>query len=435
MGENVSELISRPEYEERIAASRDARMSWWREARFGMFVHFGLYALIGRHEWTMALENVPIAEYEKLADRFAPEPGAPRAWAKLAKAAGMKYMVMTSKHHEGFCLWDSDATDYCAGKRGPKRDIVGEYVEACRAEGLRIGFYYSLMDWHHPDGWRCAFDPAARKRFTDYTKSLVRELLTKYGKIDILWYDVARPMENWEGWDSLAMNQMAREIQPDIIINNRSLLPEDFGTPEEHISAQDADWEACMTFNGLSWGYVDSAQAAAYSYNAQRILKMLNAVSNGGGNLLLNIGPTPEGGVPQEAVEPLTAVGKWLKVHGEAAYGTMSRVDRFTASGCGSLSVKGTTAYFWAWIWPTGGELGLGGFTGTVKSATIVGTGEILSVDSRPYRTSLTGLPKECPDSTAGVGVIALEFDEPPSLMRCAGYPQLHAGRDVTGSA
>ena len=427
----MAELVSRPEYEERTAASRDERMSWWREARFGMFVHYGLYSQVGRHEWNMAIENVPIPEYEKLAETFSPEPGAPRAWAKLAKKAGMKYMVMTTKHHEGFCLWDSDATDYCAGKRGPKRDIVAEYVEACREEGLKIGFYYSLMDWHHPDGWRCAFDPDARKRFNDYTKSLVRELLTKYGHIDVLWYDVARPMEHWEGWDSVAMNQMVRELQPHIIINNRSLLPEDFGTPEEHIEAMDSDWEACMTFNGLSWGYVDSPQAAPYSYNAQRIIQMLNTVTAGGGNLLLNIGPTPTGGIPAEAIAPLESVGKWLASHGEAVYGAVAKLGRWMPNGTGRISVKDNTVYHWAWIWPTGGELGFGGLKPKLKSVKLVDSGKSVEFTQSLRRIRLTGLPLACPDDAAGIGVIAMEFDGPPEFVPNAGYPQLHRGRDM----
>jgi alpha-L-fucosidase len=142
-------------------------------------------------------------------------------------------------------------------------------MDACREFGLRMGFYSSLMDWHHPDGWRCAFDTQARARFTSFIRESNRELMTQYGKIDILWYDVARPMESWEGWDSLELNQMVRELQPDILINNRSRLDEDFGTPEGRVAAMDRDWEACMTFNDISWGYVDSAQAAPYSYNAQ----------------------------------------------------------------------------------------------------------------------------------------------------------------------
>jgi len=180
-------LLSKADYLNEIAQSRDRRMAWWREARFGMFIHYGLYSQIGRNEWAMVLENMPIPEYEKLAATFAPKKGAPREWAKLAQRAGMKYMVMTTRHHEGFSLWDSKANPYNSVNYGPKRDIVREFVDACREFDLRIGFYSSLMDWHHPDGWRCAFDSAARQRFNRYIEALNTELLTQYGKIDILW--------------------------------------------------------------------------------------------------------------------------------------------------------------------------------------------------------------------------------------------------------
>ena len=176
-------------------ADREARMKWWHEARFGMFIHWGLYSVLGRHEWAMEKEGIPVAEYEQLAKQFKPKPNAAREWATLAKAAGQKYMVMTTKHHEGFCLFDTKLTDYCAPKQAAGRDLVKEYVEAARAEGMRVGFYYSLMDWHHPDGARCATDEAARRRFVDYIHGQIRELLTNYGKIDILWYDVAWPLD------------------------------------------------------------------------------------------------------------------------------------------------------------------------------------------------------------------------------------------------
>ena len=306
----MNRLMSKTEYEKWTASTRDARMKWWREARFGMFVHFGLYTVRGMHEWEMLRENFPIAEYEKLADRFNPKPGAPREWAALAKKAGMKYMVMTTRHHEGFSLWDSKVNPYNSVNYGPHRDIVREFVDACRENGLGIGFYSSCMDWHHPDGWKCAFDSEARKRFTDYIRALNEELLTNYGKIDILWYDVSAPMTSYEGWNALEINQRMRELQPDIIINNRIKLDEDFGTPEEHISADARDWEACMTFNGLSWGYVDSEQARPYSYNEQGILRMLYTTSSGGGNLLLNIGPKPDGSVPNN----------WRAIFGDSAW-------------------------------------------------------------------------------------------------------------------
>src|SRR5258708_6121634 len=216
--------------------SRAARMKWWHDARFGMFIHWGLYSVVGRHEWVMEDEGIPVAEYEELAKRFTPKPNAARAWAKLARQAGQKYMVMTTKHHEGFCLFDSKLTNYCAPKQACGRDLVREFVDAARAEGLRVGFYYSLMDWHHPDGARCATNEAARRRFVDYIHGHVRELCSNYGKLDVLWYDVSWPLKP-EGWESAKMNAMVRELQPEIIINNRSGLPEDFATPEQRIEA------------------------------------------------------------------------------------------------------------------------------------------------------------------------------------------------------
>jgi len=235
---------------------RAKRMQWWHEARFGMFVHWGLYSQLGRHEWVMNRERIPVAEYEKLAETFKPKPRPARQWARLAAKAGMKYMVMTTKHHEGFCLWDTAQTDYNAARCGPGRDLVREYVDACREFGLKIGFYYSLMDWHHPDGARCARSERARRRFLDFTQGCVRELMSNYGKIDIMWYDVSWPLGSPELWESRKMNRMVRRLQPEILINNRSQLPEDFGTPEEHITAAEAGraWEACMTFNG-AWGW------------------------------------------------------------------------------------------------------------------------------------------------------------------------------------
>jgi alpha-L-fucosidase len=428
----MAAILSKPEYEASIAASRDKRMAWWREARFGMFIHFGLYSVLGRHEWAMALENWPVKEYEKLADKFLPKPGAPREWAKLAKAAGMKYMVLTTRHHEGFSLWDSKANPYNAVNLGPKRDIVKEFVEAAREQGLRVGFYSSLMDWHHPDGGAAAYDSAARKRFTDYIYALNEELLTQYGKIDILWYDVSEPMQNWEGWNTLEINQRLRAIQPDIIINNRSRLDEDFGTPEEHITAaKDREWEACMTFNGLSWGYVDAAQVGPYSYNAQRILRMLSTCVGGCGNLLLNIGPAPDGSVPPEAVEPLTTVGKWLAQNGECVYGN---VDSFKdgwgfGSGICSVSRKKNTVYLWNWIWPKDGELIVGGFTTALKSAKILASGESLKFTQEKYRIIFKDMPKEPQDKVAGVAIIALEFEGVPETVRFAARPPLNQGK------
>src|ERR1700754_1650584 len=299
-------------------ADRARRMKWWHEAKFGMFIHWGLYSTIGKHEWVMENEGIPAAEYEPYADKFKPKPNAARDWARLAHRAGMKYMVMTTKHHEGFCLFDSKLTSYCATKRGPGRDLVREYVEAARAEGLRFGFYYSLMDWHHPDGAKCATDEAARRRFVDYTHGLVRELMTNYGKIDVLWYDVSWPLDA-RGWESEKLNQMVFALQPDIIVNNRNRLAGDFSTPEQTVKGEEGGraWESCMTLND-SWGY----QRADDNWKTPRtVIRNLITCARDGGNYLLNIGPEPDGSIPPESVRILAQAGVWMKTGGATIYG------------------------------------------------------------------------------------------------------------------
>ena len=424
------QLVSKPEYLAATDATRDERMAWWREARFGMFIHLGLYSALGRNEWAMSLEGWPVAEYESLADRFQVQEGAPMAWARLAKAAGMRYAVLTTRHHEGFSLWDSKVNPFNSVRLGPKRDIVREFVDACRANDLRIGFYSSLMDWHHPDGGRAAYDSAARKRFTDYLYALNEELLTQYGKIDVLWFDVPSPMEHHEGWNSLEMNQRLRALQPHIILNDRSLLPEDFGTPEGHVTADaKRDWEACMTFNDISWGYVDEVQAAPYSYNAQRILRMLSTACAGGGNLLLNIGPSSRGAVPAEAVAPLETVGRWLQANGECAYGALTRSQYRLCNGACSVSVKGSTLYLWNWIWPGDGDIVLGGFSTPLRRAYLLDGGEEIPFEQRGYRIFLHPRQKQSPDQVAGVAVIALDFADVPAFTAFPSAPALTNGR------
>ena len=424
-------MLSMPEYLEHIAATRDERMQWWREARFGVFVHYGLYAQIGRNEWVQACENIPVSAYEKLAESFAPKEGCCREWAAMAKKAGAKYMVLTTRHHEGFSLWDSKANPFNSVNYGPHRDIVKEFVEACREFGLKIGFYSSLMDWHHPDGYRCAYDNEARQRFTKYIRDLNEELLTNYGRIDVLWYDVPAPMQHWEGWDSLARNQYLRTLQPHIIINDRSRIPEDFGTPEEHISPADRDWEACMTFNGISWGYVDSAQAAPYSYTPQRILGMLQTCCERGGNLLLNFGPTPDGSVPPEVVEPLTKVGQWLAVNGEAVYGLLTKTEgnRNQGNGVSRSSTKGNTVYMWNKIWsPYKGQMILGGFENAPRKVSLM-DGTPIAFEHKGARIILKNVPQENPDPILHVPVVKIEFDETPKYRFASYLPQLHEGR------
>ena len=433
----MTKILSKPEYERWTAETRDQRMDWWRKARFGMFVHYGLFSVVGRHEWGMVQENWPVEEYEKIADQFNPKPGAPREWAKLAKAAGMKYMVMITRHHEGFSLWDSKANPYNSVNYGPHRDIVREFVDACREFDLKIGFYSTCMEWHHPDSGIAAWDNEARKRYCKFLLDINTELLTNYGKIDILWYDVPAPMESWEGWESFVRNQKLREIQPDIIINDRSRLPEDFGTPEEHVTPGDRDWEACMTFNGLSWGYVDSEQVKPYSYSAQQIIKMINTCAANGGNLLLNIGPTPDGSVPEEAIEPLTKVGKWLKENGDAVYGKLIKGGRwgngkFGGNGVCWSSAREGHVYLWNCIWPKEGTMAIGGYMNAPKKITLLRDGTPVEFEHKGHRIILKNLPKEIPDQICGITVFDMEFDEEPKYVFASYYPQLHGGEEFT---
>jgi alpha-L-fucosidase len=404
------------------AATREERMKWWHEAKFGMFIHWGLYSVIGQHEWSKEAEGVPIPQYEILARHFHPKPNAARDWARLAKKAGQKYMVMTTKHHEGFCHWDSKLTDYNAMKQGPGRDLVREYVEAARAEGLRVGFYYSLMDWHHPDGAKCKTDEDARKRFVEYTHGLIRELLTNYGKIDILWYDVSWPLTAG-GWESERMNEMVFELQPDILVNNRNGLPGDFTTPEQRIQAAEVGraWETCMTLND-SWGFNRGDDAWK---SPKVIVDNLATCARGGGNYLLNIGPGPDGSIPSDTTACLETVGKWLETNGKAFYGT----ERAKADGNvnANYTRRGNTLYIHQHFWPghtPAAEwlsfyrpevvVALGGLKPKVLSARLLKTGQKVEFTQDEFVLRLTGLPLEAPDQPATV--IEVECDGEPTV-------------------
>ncbi len=389
-----------------VLADRARRMKWWHEAKFGMFIHWGTYSVRGRHEWALENEAIPAAEYEQLAAKFKPVPDAPRAWARLAKRAGMKYMVMTTKHHEGFCLFDTQTTTYCAPKQGPGRDLVREYVDAARAEGLRVGFYYSLMDWHHPDGAAAEKDEAARKRLVEYIHTHVRELMTNYGKVDILWYDVAWPLDA-AGWESERMNEMVFKLQPDIIVNNRNRLPGDFSTPEQRIqaAAEGEAWEACMTMNG-SWGY----NAGDEDWKTpKQIVKNLISCSRDGGNYLLNIGPRGDGSIPEESTRILEAVGAWMQRGGEAIYATDRCQPR--RSSYAMFTRKGNTLYMHVHAWP-GDTQYITGFLTPVKSARLLSTGAPVAFKQDRMRVELSGLPARAPDRPATT--IVLECDGEP---------------------
>ena len=386
-------------------ADRVRRMKWWHEAKFGLFIHWGLYSTLGRHEWAMEEEGIPVAEYEKQAWKFKPKPNAARDWAKLAKQAGMKYMVMTSKHHEGFCNFDTKTTNYNAAHTGPGRDLVKEYLDAARGEGLRAGLYFSLMDWHHPDGARCKTDEAARRRFVDYVHAQARELCTNYGKLDVLWYDVNWPLSA-EGWESAKMNRMVRELQPDIILNNRSGIPEDFDTPEQEIHAsRGRNWEACMTMND-SWGY---HKADDNWKSPKTVIRNLVTCTRDGGNYLLNIGPMPDGSVPPDSIRILSEVGQWMSRNGASVIG--SDLCQPRSSELLTFTRKGKTLYAHVFYWP-GETVSIGGLQTKVLSAKYLATGESVKFDQDNFRLRLTGLPANAPDHP--LTSFALECAEVP---------------------
>ncbi len=386
---------------------RAQRMQWWHEARFGMFIHWGVYAQLGRAEWVMNRERIPIEEYERLADTWRPKPDAAREWARLARQAGMRYIVLTTRHHDGFCLFDSALTGYTAAARGPRRDLVKEYVDAVRAEGLRVGFYFSLMDWHDPDHSRCLHDETARRRYVDRTHGLLRELFTNYGKIDILWYDGDWPLDA-KGWESEKLNAMVRSLQPGILINNRSGTPEDFGTPEGEITpAKDGrPWEACMTFYD-GWGYTP---AEVEPMAAWRVVDYLRRVAQGGGNLLLNIGPKPDGSVKDSSVAALCETGRWLRQYGACVYEATDPMPQENLWS-GAFTRKGNTLYYLLHErrWP-GTELVISGLACRVTGACHM-NGPAIRFTQTTHRLVLHDLPERAPDPVVSVIELQVEGD------------------------
>lgn len=396
--------------------TRERRLRWWHDAKFGMFVHYGLYSVIGHQEWVMENEGIPIPEYEKLAQLFRPKPGCAREWARLAKRAGQKYIVLTTKHHEGFCLWDTQQTDYNSVKQAAKRDIVREFVEAARAEGLRVGFYFSLMDWHHPDGARCKDDPAARERFVAYAHAQVRELLTNYGKIDILWYDVDWPLTP-EQWRADDMNKMVFALQPEIVVNNRNGLDGDFSTPEHKVAADQRAWETCETMN-YGWGYQRTDDEWK---TVKKLVNDLTLCIQQGGNYLLNIGPEADGTVPAPSVATLEKMGDWLATNGAAIYGADGRAagafgnyTNFTKAG-DKLYVH---VYFWPSKSPAAKALGVlrpetvvsvGGVRCKALSARLLKTGQAVQFNQDALALRFTGLPDEAPDDPTTVIEVTCE--------------------------
>ncbi|MCL4508937.1 MAG: alpha-L-fucosidase [Chloroflexi bacterium] len=376
-----------------VPASTTGDSSWFVQDRFGLFIHWGIYALPARHEWVKNRERISDEQYQRYFSHFDPDLYDPRAWARIAKAAGMRYAVLTTKHHDGFCLWDSALTDYKATNTLAGRDLVREYVEAFRAEGFRIGFYHSLIDWHHPefpvDGLHPQRDDVefraknAHRDITKYATYLhgqVRELLSNYGKVDVLWLDFSYSQRDWgwskgkgkDDWQSEKLVAMIRELQPHILINNRSETDGDFYTPEQvqpqgwvtH-EGRPVVWEACQTLNG-SWGY--DRDNLDWKSPDLLVRMLIDAVSKGG-NMLLNVGPTARGEFDARAVTTLAAIGEWMRLHSRAIYGCTQ--SAYSAPQDCRLTQRGMRLYLHVFSWPFR-HLHLNGLGGKVSYAQLL---------------------------------------------------------------
>ncbi|MCK9222827.1 MAG: alpha-L-fucosidase [Limnochordia bacterium] len=385
-------------------AKAQERMQWFNEARFGMFIHWGLYAIPARGEWVRSNERIPKEDYQPFFHEFNPTEYDPKQWAKLAKEAGQKYVVMTAKHHDGFCLFDSKLTDFKATNTPAGRDLIKEYVDAFRDEGLKVGFYYSVIDWYHDDypafGDRhhpMRDNPAFRDRSRDFSRYLeymhgqVRELLTNYGKIDIMWFDFSYDNMSGETWEATKLVEMCRLLQPDLIIDNRlggnikATKPEpyagDFASPEQIIPPQGIrnekgepiPWEACVTLNN-HWGYC--ARDRDYKSAKQVVRGLVECVSKNG-NLLLNVGPNARGLIPSESEEILREVGKWMARNGESIYGC--GMADLVKPEWGRYTQKGNKLYAHVLDRPIG-PIPLAGLNGRIKRARLLADGSELRV-------------------------------------------------------
>lgn len=451
-------LACAPALQGETAQERDARMSWWREARFGMFVHWGLYSGLagnwegktvgdsGGMEWLQQRVGADTETYAKHAlPLFRPKEGFAREWARLAKDAGCKYVVLTSKHHEGFALHDSELSDYDAGSV-LHRDLIREFVDACREQGLRVGLYHSVIDWHHgeydfskskqlPHPLNGKSEKAAGRDHSKYVEFLhgqVGELISNYGTLDILWWDYSsEDFQGQEAWRAFDLMQMVREKQPQIIMNNRlfrnreagwanmgtaGYLPQidpkygDFITPEQHIpdtGMPGVDWETCMTMN-TTWGYNEHDRA----WKSDEVLvQNLIDIASKGGNYLLNIGPRADGSVPVESVRALQSMGKWMAAHGEAIHGTSA--SPFEKQPWGRCTTKNlpdgrSVLYLHVFAWPENRQLSIPALGNIPERAVLLGSDSPVDFHRSGEQIRLE-LPETAPNRIASVVALTVK--------------------------
>jgi alpha-L-fucosidase len=405
--------------------------------RLGMFIHFGLYALAGRHEWVQNRERIAPEDYRKYLEHFDPDLFDAADWARQCKNAGMRYAVLTTKHHEGFCLWDSEYTDYKITNTPFGRDLVREFVDAFRAEGIKIGFYHSLLDWHHPDFTIDGHHPLRDApnvaelnkgrdlaRYREYLHNQVRELLTSSGEICYLFYDFSYPEhlqpEIWGNksdadWGGEALMTMTRELQPRIVINDRLGIPGDLVTPEQYQPAEPmrrgrelVPWEACQTING-SWGYY--RDNTLFKPPEMLVRMLVDGVSKGG-NLLFNIGPTGRGNIDPVSAETLSGLGSWTSVHGRSIYG--AGPSDFTPPPDCRYTQRGNRLYLHLFAWPFE-HVHLPGLAGLVEYAQLLNDASEIAIsttdpDAPAHNVSMGGLP-------AGTLTLTLPIRQPAVMV------------------
>ena len=385
----MQDAAIQPDRSQRPGAATDPRLDWWRAAKFGLFIHWGLYAIpagrwkgqdiAGIGEWIMRFARIPVTDYEPLARQFNPVEFNARSWVSLAKAAGQKYIVITSKHHDGFCLFDSRHTDYSVTRSSPfARDVIRELADECQRQDMGLGFYYSqTQDWHHPDGdgndWD--FDPA-QKDFDSYIETYVipqvTELLTQYGPVALIWFDTPKGItQGISQKQSQQLLDLCHQLQPATLVCGRlgNALGDYATTNDNTIPAGallEGDWETPATMND-TWGF--KSQDHNWKSATDLIRKLVDIVSKGG-NYLLNVGPTAAGAIPPESVERLEAMGVWLSLHGEAVYGT--RPGPIQNQAAYRTTAKNRTVYILVFDWPANGELRVPGVK--ADTARILGT-------------------------------------------------------------
>jgi alpha-L-fucosidase len=428
--------LARPLFAQ-AASADDQRMAWWREARFGIFMHWGLYSVLAgswkgqrspkaNGEWIMNDLKIPLAEYEQLVHRFNPVRYDPETWAAMVAGAGAKYLVITSKHHEGFALWDSAVSDYDVAATPYGRDLLGPLASACGGAGVRFCTYHSILDWHHPDYLpRRAWDtrPAATAnfdRYVAYLKSQLREIVSRYDP-GVLWFD-GEWEDTWTHARGVDLYKYVRGLKPDIIINNRvdkgrrgmqglnreGEFKGDFGTPEQQIPATGlpgVDWESCMTMND-TWGYRSDDD---HWKSAETLIRNLVDIASKGGNFLLNVGPTAEGLIPQPSIDRLAAMGRWMKVNGQAIHGTTASPAGRPAWG--RVTSKPGTLFLHVFDWPADGVLRVPVAARVTGARLLADAGQTLTTDASNAGVTVH-VPATAPDPVASV--IALEIDGEP---------------------